>query len=389
MIPYGRQEITQNDIDAVLEVLGSDFLTQGPKVPLFEKEVSIKVGAKHGVAVNSATSALHLACLALGLSSGDWLWTSPISFVASANCGLYCGAKIDFVDIDPKTNNMCPYALEKKLLVAEREGKLPKIVVPVHLAGNSANMQAIGNLAKRFNFKIIEDASHAIGGKYQNRYIGNCEYSDIAVFSFHPVKIVTTAEGGMAVTNCDDLFQKMSLLRTHGVTRDQKMMTKEAEGPWYYQQIELGLNYRMTDILAALGCSQLQRLDEIISKRNSLAQIYDRELLCLPLELPYQEIGNHSSYHLYIVKLDLNQCDKTRSEVFKYLQANDIGVNVHYIPIHLQPFYQQFGFAEGDFPRAEEYYKSAISLPMFPTLEPHEQSKVISTLKELLLEPIS
>ncbi len=253
MIPYGKQEITQADIDAVVEVLKSDFLTQGPMVPKFEQSVADHVGANHAVAVNSATSALHVACMALGLEQGDWLWTSPITFVASANCGLYCGAQVDFVDIDPQTYNLCPVALKSKLEHAKRENRLPKVVVAVHLCGQPCNMQGIGALAKEYGFKVIEDASHAIGGKYQGEFIGNSRYSDITVFSFHPVKIVTTAEGGMAVTNDDELAEKMNLLRSHGITRDPALMTREPDGPWYYQQVGLGYNYRMTELQAALG----------------------------------------------------------------------------------------------------------------------------------------
>ncbi|ART79738.1 UDP-4-amino-4,6-dideoxy-N-acetyl-beta-L-altrosamine transaminase [Oceanisphaera avium] len=301
MIPYGRQDINQADIDAVIEILKSDFLTQGPKVPLFEKTVADYVGSDHAVAVNSATSALHIACLALGLGPGDWLWTSPITFVASANCGLYCGAQVDFVDIDPRTYNLCAKELEKKLITAKQNGTLPKVVIPVHFSGQSCDMQAIHALSKRYGFKIIEDASHAIGGKYKKEPIGNCRYSDITVFSFHPVKIITTAEGGMAMTNNPQLAEKMQLYRSHGITRDPSFMTHEPDGSWYYQQIELGYNYRMTELQAALGISQMQRLDGFITQRHKLAQRYNELLADLPITLPWQHVDSDSSWHLYVI----------------------------------------------------------------------------------------
>ena len=384
MIPYGRQEVTEEDIDAVVEVLRSDFLTQGPNVPAFEKVIAGKVGAEHGIAVNSATSALHIACLSLGLGEGDWLWTTPITFVASANCGLYCGAQIDFVDIDPESYNMCPKALEDKLLIAEREGRLPKVVVPVHFCGQSCDMQSIWSLSKKFGFKIIEDASHAIGGKYKNEYIGNCRYSDITVFSFHPVKIVTTAEGGMAVTNSDELSEKMNLFRSHGITRDQKLMTKSADGPWYYQQIALGLNYRMTDLQAALGISQSRRLDEFVSKRHALARIYNEAFKGLPLVAPLQKEDCYSAFHLYVVRVKLDKIDASHKEVFEALRAENIGVNLHYIPVHLQPFYKEMGFGVNQFPKAEQYYGEAISLPMFPSMTEQQQSDVIQAMRRVL-----
>lgn len=384
MIPYGRQEVTEEDIDAVVEVLRSDFLTQGPKVPAFEKVIGGKVGAKHGIAVNSATSALHIACLSLGLGEGDWLWTTPITFVASANCGLYCGAQIDFVDIDPDSYNMCPKALEDKLLYAEREGRLPKVVVPVHFSGQSCDMQSIWSLSKKFGFKIIEDASHAIGGKYKNDYIGNCQYSDITVFSFHPVKIVTTAEGGMAVTNSDELYEKMNLFRSHGITRDEKLMTKPADGPWYYQQIELGLNYRMTDLQAALGISQSRRLDEFVSKRHALARIYNEAFKGLPLVAPLQKEDCYSAFHLYVVRVKIDEIDAGHKEVFEALRTENIGVNLHYIPVHLQPFFKEMGFGVNQFPKAEQYYGEAISLPMFPSMTEQQQSDVIRAIRCVL-----
>lgn len=384
MIPYGRQDIQQADIDAVLEVLQSDFLTQGPMVPRFEQSVTGHVGAEYGIATNSATAALHLACLALGLGPGDRLWTTPITFVASANCGLYCGAEVDFVDIDPRTYNLCSEALARKLEHAERQGTLPKVVVPVHLCGQSCDMQAIHALAQRYGFKIIEDASHAIGGKYQGRFVGDCRYSDITVFSFHPVKIVTTAEGGMALTNDAALAERMALLRSHGITRDQKDMTHHTDGPWYYQQIELGYNYRMTELQAALGVSQMDRLDEYVTRRHDLARRYDVALKALPVTTPWQHPDTHSGLHLYVIRLQTDHMRKTRLEVFTDLRDAGIGVNVHYIPVHMQPHYRRMGFDIGDFPQAERYYDEAISLPMFPTLTEQQQDEVIATLGSVL-----
>ena len=384
MIPYGRQEITQQDIDAVVEVLQSDFLTQGPKVPLFEQTVANKVGAKHALAVNSATSALHIACMALGLGRGDWLWTTPITFVASANCGLYCGAQIDFIDIDPRTYNLCPKALEAKLIVAEREGKLPKVLVAVHLCGQSCDMQAIHALSQRYGFKIIEDASHAIGGKYQDEYIGNGRYSDITVFSFHPVKIITTAEGGMALTNDDQLAEKMNFHRSHGVTRDQNLMTHEPDGPWYYQQVELGYNYRMTELQAALGISQMERLDTFVARRHELAKRYDALLQELPVTTPWQHPDSYSGLHLYVLRLQLVKIGKSHRQVFEGLREQGIGVNLHYIPVHSQPYYQKMGFKQGDFPEAELYYTEAISLPMYQGLTDPQQDEVVRVLESVL-----
>lgn len=384
MIPYGRQDISQQDIDAVVEVLQSDFLTQGPKVPAFEQTVAEHVGAKHALAVNSATSALHIACLALGLTQGDWLWTTPITFVASANCGLYCGAQVDFVDIDPVTYNLCPKALEQKLITAEKAGKLPKVVVPVHFSGQSCDMQAIHALAQKYGFKIIEDASHAIGGKYQNEFIGNCRYSDITVFSFHPVKIITTAEGGLALTNDDKLAEKMNLHRSHGVTRDTSLMTHEPDGPWYYQQVELGFNYRMTELQATLGISQMQRLDEFVAQRHSLAERYNQLLADLPLTLPWQHPDSYSGLHLYVIRLQLNKINKTHRQVFEELREAGIGVNLHYIPVHTQPYYQAMGFKKGDFPEAERYYEEAISLPMFSTMTEQQQDEVVEALERVI-----
>ncbi len=384
MIPYGRQDITQADIDAVVSVLQSDFLTQGPQVPAVERAVAEHVGAKHALAVNSATSALHIACLALGLGQGDWLWTTPITFVASANCGLYCGAQVDFVDIDPRTYNLCPQALQDKLEIAEREGKLPKIVVAVHLSGQPCDMQAIHALAQKYGFKIIEDASHAIGGKYKGEYIGNCRYSDITVFSFHPVKIITTAEGGMALTNDSQLAKKMDLLRSHGITRKPELMTHEPDGPWYYQQIDLGFNYRMTELQAALGVSQMQRLDQFVARRHELAERYNQLLADLPLTLPWQDPDSYSGMHLYIVRLQLDKISKTHKQVFTELREQGIVVNLHYIPVLTQPYYQQIGFKQGDYPNAEQYYQETISLPMFHGLTDEQQEQVVRALIKVL-----
>lgn len=385
MIPYGRQDISQQDINAVVEVLQSDFLTQGPKVPAFEQAVAKHVGAGHALAVNSATSALHIACMALGLGQGDWLWTTPNTFVASANCGLYCGAQVDFVDIDPHTYNLCAKELEKKLISAEKLGKLPKVVVPVHFSGQPCDMQAINALAQKYGFKIIEDASHAIGGKYQNEFIGSCRYSDITVFSFHPVKIITTAEGGLALTNDETLAEKMNLHRSHGITRDTNLMTHEPDGPWYYQQVELGFNYRMTELQAALGISQMQRLDEFVAQRHTLAKRYNQLLADLPLTLPLQHSDSYSGLHLYVIRLQLEKISKTHRQVFEELRAAGIGVNLHYIPVHMQPYYQNMGFKAGDFPEAERYYDEAISLPMFSTMTEEQQDEVVRVLHKVLV----
>ncbi|WP_138512365.1 UDP-4-amino-4,6-dideoxy-N-acetyl-beta-L-altrosamine transaminase [Rhodoferax bucti] len=384
MIPYGRQDISQADIDAVVAVLQSDFLTQGPQVPLFEQTVAGHVGAKHALAVNSATSALHIACLALGLGPGDWLWTTPVTFVASANCGLYCGAQVDFVDIDPRTYNLCPKALEAKLVAAEQAGKLPKVVVAVHLCGQPCDMAAIHALGQKYGFKIIEDASHAIGGKYKGEFIGNSQYSDITVFSFHPVKIITTAEGGMALTNNDELAAQMALLRSHGITRDTAQMTHAPDGPWYYQQIGLGYNYRMTELQAALGVSQMQRLDAFVARRDQLAQRYDQLLAALPVTTPWQHPDSYSGLHLYVVRLQLVKINKTHRQVFEALREQGIGVNLHYIPVHTQPHYQRMGFNVGDYPQSEQYYSEAISLPMYQTLSDSQQDQVVAALQKVL-----
>jgi UDP-4-amino-4,6-dideoxy-N-acetyl-beta-L-altrosamine transaminase len=382
MIPYGRQDITQADIDAVVGVLQSDFLTQGPMVPRFEQQVAAHVGASHALAVNSATSALHIACFALGLGPGDRLWTSPVTFVASANCGLYCGAQVDFVDIDPRTYNLCPQALERKLIEAEREGTLPKVVVPVHLCGQPCDMQAIHKLAKRYGFKVIEDASHAIGGKYQGEFIGSGKYSDITVFSFHPVKIITTAEGGMALTNDAELANKMALLRSHGITRDPQQMTHESDGPWYYQQIDLGFNYRMTELQAALGVSQMERLDQYIARRHQLAARYNDLLAALPVTVPWQHPDSYSGLHLYVIRLQLDKISKSHRQVFESLREQGIGVNLHYIPVHTQPYYAQMGFKPEDFPVAQDYYRGAISIPMFQTMSDEQQDQVVAAINQ-------
>jgi UDP-4-amino-4,6-dideoxy-N-acetyl-beta-L-altrosamine transaminase len=384
IIPYGKHQINKTDIDSVIDVLKSDFLTQGPQVPLFEKTVAGYCDAKFGVAVNSATSALHLACLALGLSEGDWFWTSPNTFVASANCGLYCGAQVDFVDIDPQTYNLCAKGLEQKLKIAKQENKLPKIVIPVHFSGQSCDMKRIHQLSQEYGFKIIEDASHAIGGKYLNKPIGGCQYSDITVFSFHPVKIITTAEGGLATTNQADLAEKMQLFRSHGVTRDPKLMTIEADGGWYYQQVELGFNYRMTELQAALGVSQMQRLDSFVEKRHELQLRYHELLKKLPIKLPEQSPDSYSALHLYPIQLELENIRKTHSQVFDELRKNNLGVNVHYIPVHSQPYYEGMGFKQGDFPQAEKYYSKVISIPLYHGLTIEDQDQVIAILKKVL-----
>ena len=387
MIPYGRQDIQNSDVSAVLEVLQSDFLTQGPAVPRFEHAVAQYCGADCAVAVNSATSALHIALKALEVGAGDLVWTSPNTFVASSNAALYCGALVDFVDIDPDTYNMSISALRHKLERAERMGNLPKVVIPVHLAGQPCDMQAIKELGQRFGFKIIEDASHAIGGRYKGAPIGNCAHSDITVFSFHPVKIVTTAEGGMALTNQVELAEKMRLYRSHGITRDPALMTHEVDGPWYYEQIALGYNYRMTDIQAALGVSQMMRLQNYIERRHEIANRYTRELADLPLKLPRQSDFAYSAFHLYVIRLHLSKIyPLSHLNVFQALRDRGILVNLHYIPVHTQPYYQNMGFVWGDFPNAEAYYRSAISIPIYPTLSDASQTQVINALHEILVK---
>ena len=387
MIPYGRQDVTQADVDAVTAVLRSDFLTQGPQVPRFEAAIAGYCGARHAFAVNSATSALHIACLALNLGPGDWLWTSPITFVASANCARYCGAQVDFVDIDPLTFNMSVEALRTKLVKAAAEGRLPKVVVPVHMAGQSCNMRAIHELAQQYGFHIIEDASHAIGGKYLEEPVGSCRYSDITVFSFHPVKIITTAEGGMAVTNDASLANRMALLRSHGMTRNSDEMDRPPDGAWYYQQIDLGFNYRMTELQAALGVSQMERLDSYVTRRHELARRYDALLADLPVSTPYQANYSYSAFHLYIIGVGDNG-GPDRAAVFDALRSNGIGVNVHYIPIHTQPYYarmgQQVGYDNASFPHASAYYGRAISLPLYATLSEEQQDTVVDVLRKVL-----
>lgn len=380
MIPYGRQNISEADIQAVVDVLRSDFLTQGPAVPAFEKAVADYCRAQYAVAVNSATSALHIACLTLGVGPGDWVWTSPITFVASANCARYCGAQLDFVDIDPRTYNMSVDRLAEKLAQAEKSGCLPKVVIPVHLCGQPCEMTSIHALGQRYGFKIIEDASHAIGGKYRGEPISNCRYSDITVFSFHPVKIITTGEGGMAVTNDAQLAKRMQLLRGHGITRDTGEMTHASDGPWYYQQINLGFNYRMTDLQAALGSSQMQRLDEFVTRRHTIAQRYDELLDGLPLVTPWQHPDSYSGLHLYVIRLKLNEIRLSHREVFESMRAAGIGVNLHYIPVYRQPYYERLGFKAGHCPAAERYYAEAVSLPIYPGLTEEQQDRVMLAL---------
>lgn len=380
MIAYGRQDITDDDIDAVVEVLRSDFLTQGPAVPRFEQAVATTCGAAHAVAANSATSALHIACMALGLGPGDRLWTTPITFVASANCGRYCGAIIDFVDIDPHTYNLSVEHLAAKLELAKSSGALPKVLVPVHMCGQPCDMEAIHSLGQRYGFRIIEDASHAIGATYRGGPIGNCRYSDITIFSFHPVKIVTSGEGGMAVTNDEKLAADMALLRSHGITRDTDKMMRRPDGPWYYEQIALGFNYRMTDIQAALGASQLTRLAEYVERREALAKQYDVRLAHLPLKLPQRADNRSSAWHLYVIRLAASE----RLRVFNAMRRAGIGVNVHYTPVHLQPYYRKLGFARGQFPNAETHGAEAITLPLHPGLSATELDVVVGALAEAL-----
>lgn len=384
MIPYGRQDISDADIQAVVDVLRSDYLTQGPSVPAFEKYLADYCGTQHAVAVNSATSALHIACLALGVGKGDIVWTTPITFVASANCALYCGASVDFVDIDPHTYNMSVERLAEKLEEARRTGNLPKVVIPVHLCGQPCDMVRIHALGQQYGFKIIEDASHAIGGKYLEEPIGSCRYSDITVFSFHPVKIITTGEGGMALTNDAQLAKHMQLLRSHGITRDANEMTCESDGPWYYQQIELGYNYRMTDLQAALGLSQMQRLDEFVTKRHAIAKRYGLLLTDLPVVTPWQHADSYSGYHLYVIRLKLGEISKTHRQVYEAMRAAGILVNLHYIPVYRQPYYEQMGFKTKHCPQAEHYYSEVISLPIYPGLTEVQQDRVVTALREVV-----
>lgn len=383
MIPYGRQDITEADIDAVVQVLRSDFLTQGPAVPAFEKAVSECVGAKHAVAVNSATSALHIACLALGLGRGDRLWTVPNTFAASANCGLYCGATVDFVDIDDSTWNISLSALKAKLTKAKKDGTLPKVVVPVHFSGQPTDQEEIWALAKEYGFKVIEDASHSIGASRNGIKVGSCRWSDIAVFSFHPVKIVTTGEGGMALTNDPELSVRMELFRSHGITRDAAKFISPSADAWHYEQQALGFNYRMTDIQAALGLSQMARLGTYVDKRNQIAARYHDLLSGLPLQLSSVCAANRSAFHLYVVRLS-GSTENKRAEIFGAMRKSGVGVNVHYMPVHLQPYYRQLGFKPGDFPVAERYSAEAITLPLYPQLTESAQDQVVETLTQLL-----
>lgn len=383
-IPYGRQTITPADVDAVIEVLRSDFLTQGPTIPRFEQVLAKYCQSQYAVAMNSATSALHIACMALDVEPGDIVWTTPITFVASANCARYCGAEVDFVDIDPATYNMSIACLTEKLIKAKASGKLPKVIIPVHLTGQPCEMQAIHALSQQFGFRIIEDASHAIGGRYKNEPIGNCRYSDITIFSFHPVKIITTGEGGMAVTNDPKLANRLARLRTHGITRDTSEMTQASDGPWYYEQLDLGFNYRMTDLQAALGLSQLQQLDAYVSKRHALAMRYNELFANMPIILPWQHPDSYSGLHLYVIRLQLEHHLINHRKIFEHLRNNGVGVNLHYIPVYRQPYYARLGFNQSDFPESERYYKSAITLPMYPALTEEQQHHVVNTLKNAI-----
>ncbi len=384
MIYYGKQSINEDDIKAVESILRSDFLTQGPAIERFERCVADYCGAKYAVAVTNATSALHIACLAAGLGTGDSLWTSPITFVASANCGRYCGADVDFVDIDAKTYNMDAKVLEEKLQQAREMNRLPKVVIPVHLAGQSCDMEKIANLSKEYGFAVIEDASHAVGAEYKGKKVGCCEYSDMTVFSFHPVKIVTTGEGGMVLTNSKALYEKLKLLRSHGITRDSELMTHESDGPWYYQQIELGFNYRMTDIQAALGFSQMQRLDEFVARRRELVARYDELLKGLPVKTPSVIPDANPSWHIYIVRVDFNQVKKSKQEIFEAMKVRDVMLNLHYIPVHTQPYYTSLGFQKGDFSVSEQYYEEAFTLPLYYDLAYAEQDMIVKKLEEAL-----
>lgn len=381
MIYYGKQCIDEQDINAAIEVLKSDFLTQGPAIEKFEQAVAEYCGAKYAVAVTNATSALHIACMAAGLGTGDILWTSPITFTASANCGRYCGADVDFVDIDNDTYNMSVTALKEKLEKAEVK---PKVVVPVHLAGQSCDMEEIHKLAEQYGFTVIEDASHAIGADYKDTKVGCCKYSDMVVFSFHPVKIITTGEGGMVLTNNENLYKKLTLYRSHCITRNPELMTKEADGPWYYQQIGLGFNYRMTDVQAALGYSQLTKVDKFVARRRQLAARYNELLKDLPVKLPYQNPETNSSWHLYLVRVDFSKVNKTKKQIFAEMKEKGVCLNLHYIPVHTQPYYQNLGFKNGDFPVSEKYYEEVFTLPIYYSLTDEEQDYIVNALKEVL-----
>lgn len=386
MLPYGKQSLDEADIEAVVQVLRSDFLTQGPAIPRFENAVANFCGARHGIAMANGTATLHCAAKAMGLGHGDWLWTSPITFVASANAGRYCGAKVDFVDVDPATVNMSVRALAVKLEEAEKEGRLPKVVVPVHFAGQSCDMPGIHALGQKYGFRILEDAAHALGGSYSGERIGNCRWSDAVSHSFHPVKIITSGEGGMITTNDDELSWRIGILRTHGITREQKRMTRATDGPWYYQQVELGYNYRMTDLQAALGASQMNKLEVFAARRRELADLYDRQLSGMPLRALARDLEGVSGWHLYMIRLNLESIRRTRREVFESLRAQGIGVNVHYIPVHLQPDFEKLGFRAGMFPEAERYYEEAITLPLFPAMKDEDVEKVKLALTRALEE---
>lgn len=385
MIYYGKQDINEADIQAVEAVLRSDFLTQGPAIERFEQRVAQYCGVKYAVAVCNATSALHIACLAAGLGKGDLLWTSPITFVASANCARYCGADVDFVDIDENTYNMSVSALEQKLQEAKRQGRLPKIVVPVHMAGQSCDMRAIKKLSEEYGFTLLEDASHCIGADYADTKVGSCAYSDMAVLSFHPVKIITTGEGGMVLTNDAALYEQLCLYRSHGITRDPKHMTKESDGDWYYQQVALGFNYRMTDIQAALGASQMDRLDEFVARRRFLAARYNELLRDLPLRTPFVLKEAQPSWHLYIVRIDFDRVHKTKQQIFAEMRDKGIALNLHYIPVHTQPYYEALGFHAEDCPAAVEYYREALTLPLYPSMTDAEQEMAARALREVLI----
>ena len=385
MIYYGKQDINEADIQAVEAVLRSDFLTQGPAIEHFEQCVAAYCGVKYAVAVCNATSALHIACLAAGLGKRDLLWTSPITFVASANCARYCGADVGFVDIDENTYNMSVPVLEKKLQEARRKGRLPKIVVPVHMAGQSCDMRTIKKLSEEYGFTLLEDSSHCIGADYAGTKVGSCIYSDMAVLSFHPVKIITTGEGGMVLTNDADLYERLTLYRSHGITRNPKQMTKESDGDWYYQQIVLGFNYRMTDIQAALGRSQMERVDEFVLRRRYLAARYDEMLRDLPLKTPCVLDEAKPAWHLYIVRIDFDRVRKTKQEIFEEMRARDIALNLHYIPVHTQPYYEALGFHAEDCPAAMDYYREALPLPLYPCMSDAEQMTVVEALREVLI----
>ncbi|TFV91752.1 UDP-4-amino-4,6-dideoxy-N-acetyl-beta-L-altrosamine transaminase [Oxalobacteraceae bacterium OM1] len=384
MIPYGRQDISEDDVRAVVDVLHSDWLTQGPAIERFEQAVARFCGSTYAVAVANATAGLHIACLAAGLGEGDAFWTSPNTFLASANCGVYCGATPGFVDVDAGTLNMDPAALEQRLVQARAARCVPKIVIPVHFGGQSCDMEPIARLAREYGFTVIEDASHAIGGQYRGRRVGSCEYSDMTVFSFHPVKIITSGEGGIVLTNRKDLYDKLVLLRSHGMTREAARMQGTSEGPWYYEQVALGFNYRLTDMQAALGLSQLQRTDHFVARRTELAQRYGELLRNVPVRTQACIAEAVSAWHLYVVQLAVGKSLRSRREVFEELRARDVGVNVHYIPVHLQPYYRRYGFAAGDFPVAEAYYAAALTLPLYPGLSDTQQESIVAHLRELL-----